>query len=268
MANSAAATPSLEAYQLRLPVFEGPLDVLLRLIEREQLAISEVSLLVVLEQFFAFMESLDAPPPEVVAEFAAVAGRLSLLKSRSLLPQPPKQVEESDELDLVRQLEAYRALKAAAALLGQRQQSETGAYGRGDGVAAPSAEPARIAPQQPTALAKAVGRWLTRIPAATELRAIRRIVSLREMIDRIAMLFAKERRVPFDRILATCADRQEAAVAFLALLTLIRRQTIVATQQESFHPITMTRPPANRRSQSATTELEQNEANVHVFQQR
>lgn len=114
---------SLDAYQLRLPVFEGPLDVLLRLIEREQLPISQVSLLAVLDQFLAFTRQIEAAHPEVVAEFAVVAGRLSLLKSRALLPRPVKAPDEADVPDLVRQLEEYRVLKSAATLLGERQQT-------------------------------------------------------------------------------------------------------------------------------------------------
>jgi segregation and condensation protein A len=242
MANLPGATTTLEAYQLRLPVFEGPLDVLLRLIEREQLAISEVSLLVVLDQFMAFMQTLESPAPDVVAEFATVAGRLSLLKSRSLLPRPARPPEETDEPDLVRQLEEYRALKAAAELLAVRLQSGSGAYGRGDGVATPSAEPAQfapLAPQAATALERAVKRWLTRVPPRPELRAIQRVVSLREMIGRIAALIEHERRLPFERVRATCASRQDVAVAFLALLTLVRRQVIAVEQPDLFGTITL-----------------------------
>jgi segregation and condensation protein A len=230
-------TPTLEAYQLRLPVFEGPLDVLLRLIEREQLPISDVSLLMVLDQFLAFMAGLDSPSPEVVAEFATVAGRLTLLKSRALLPRPPAPIEETDEPDLVRQLEEYRAVKAAAALLAVRQGAGAGAFGRGDSISLPAEQPTRLTPQPANVLTKAVGRWLSRIPARPELVPPRRVISLREMIAKIVQALDGERAVSFDRIRATCVGRQDVAVAFLAILTLLRRQRIEARQDELFGPI-------------------------------
>src|SRR6478609_5006472 len=155
MPNATATGPTLEAYQLRLPTFEGPLDVLLRLIEREQLPVSEVSLLAVFDQFMAFLAGLESPAPEVIADFATVAGRLSLLKSRALLPQPAKPCEDEPEIDLVRQLAEYRAVKAAAELLDGRQRSGIGAFARSETNALPEAEPGPLMPQPATALTKA-----------------------------------------------------------------------------------------------------------------
>jgi segregation and condensation protein A len=224
-----------------LPVFEGPLDVLLRLIEREQLPISDVSLIAVFDQFMAFTRTLDGLRPEVIADFAAMAGRLSLLKSRSLLPRPPQPAEEADELDLARQLEAYRAIKVAAELLAEKQRAGTGAYSRGGSVAWPVAAPARLSQQEPSVLAAAVQRWLTRAPHRPVVVATQRTVSLREMIARITSLLERQRRVSFVRIRDECTSRHDVAVAFLALLTLLRRQAIVATQSELFGPISVER---------------------------
>src|SRR5918997_1061082 len=163
---------TLDGYQLRLPSFEGPLDVLLRLIERDQLAISEISLLTVFDQFMAHLDAMEAYAPDAIAEFLMVAGRLSVLKSRALLPRPARPQEEPEEVDLVRQLEAYRAVKAAAELLAVRQRTGSGA---------------------------------------------------------------------FSRIRAICAGPQDTAVAFLAILTLMRRQAVIATQRELFGPINLAR---------------------------
>jgi segregation and condensation protein A len=232
---------TLDGYQFRLPSFEGPLDVLLRLIERDQLAISEVSLLAVFDQFLAHLDTLGAEAPDAIAEFVLVAGRLSVLKSRALLPRPAKSLEEPDEIDLVTQLEAYRAVKAAAMLLGVRQRNGSGAFGRGEAITSPPPEPARFAPQPPSALAEAVSRWLTRVPAKPALLAPRRVISLREMISRITSALDYETRISFDRIRATCAGPQDTVVAFLALLTLIRRHTLMATQSELFGPIELAR---------------------------
>jgi segregation and condensation protein A len=233
--------PSLGGYQLQLPAFEGPLDVLLRLIERDQLPISEISLLAVFDQFMAHVAALDSPELVIVAEFVTIAGRLSVLKSRSLLPRPPVTQDELDEVDLVRQLAEYRAVKAAAELLAVRQRAGSGAFGRGESVAPPPAEHARFTSQHPSSLAKALSRWLTRVPAAPVLLSPQRVVSLREMATRITSALDCEKRISFDRIRRTCAGRQETAVAFLAILTLLRRQTIHVMQPELFGPITLTR---------------------------
>lgn len=241
MTQASAVIPSLDGYQLRLPAFEGPLDVLLRLIERDQLAIREISLLAVFDQFMAYVDALDSPAPVVIADFVAVAGRLSLLKSRALLPRPAKPSEEMDEIDLVRQLEEYRAVKAAAELLAGRQRTGSGAFGRGEAIARPPLEPVRFATQPPSALAKAVCRWLTRLPPRSEILAPFRVVSLREMIVRIGSLLDREGETSFERIRATCAGRHDTAVAFLALLTLMRRHVVVATQTELFGAIALSR---------------------------
>src|SRR5919112_531883 len=203
MTQSSAMVATLDGYQFRLPSFEGPLDVLLRLIERDQLAISEVSLLAVFDQFLAHLETLEADAPEAIAEFVVVAGRLSVLKSRALLPRPAKPLEEPDEIDLVSQLEAYRAVKAAAELLAARQRAGSGAFGRGEAVASPPIESVRFAPQSPSALAEAVGRWLTRVPARPALLPSHRVVSLREMISRISAALSHETSISFNRIRAT-----------------------------------------------------------------
>ena len=103
----------LAGYQLRLPSFEGPLDVLLRLIERHQLAIADVSLVAVTDQFLAYLDELEAAPAATVAEFAAMGARLVLIKSRSLLPRPAV-ADEGEPEELVRQLIEYRSVQAAA----------------------------------------------------------------------------------------------------------------------------------------------------------
>ncbi|MGH2613698.1 MAG: segregation and condensation protein A [Thermomicrobiales bacterium] len=263
MSSSAAAIPSLDEYQLRLPNFEGPLDVLLRLIERDQLEISELSLLAVFDQFMAYMHALDAPPPAVIAEFVAVAGRMSVLKSRALLPKPPRAIEEAAEPDLVRQLEEYRAVKAAAELLAGRQQQGAGAFGRGESIAFPEPSPMQISPQPSTSLAQAVSRWLTRIPAKPVPLAPLRVVSLWEMISRITSALGANRQVSFGQIRDGCGSRQEVAVAFLALLLLLRRQTIRATQHERFGAIILARSETNAATMAQPAPLVRYGSNGH-----
>ena len=259
MARVLSGPPTLDGYQLRLPAFEGPLDVLLRLIERDQLSISDISLLAVFDQFMAYVDSLGSSSPDITAEFVTVAGRLSVLKSRALLPREAKPADEPDEIDLVRQLEEYRAVKAAAELLANRQRTGAGAFGRGGGIASPPAEPPRVFPQPATALTRAVSRWLTRIPTKPALVPSFRTVSLAEMVARITGALARNRQVTFEFIRGTCAGRHETAVAFLAMLTLTRRQMIVAAQTELFGSIVLSCPQSdpNPTSRSKNWESDQ-----------
>src|SRR3989304_6201578 len=102
------------------PVFEGPLDLLLHLIEREDLDITAVSLVQVTDQYLALLRSADQIDLRALADFVAVGAKLLLLKSRALLPRTPEEVEadelEAEEIaqDLTAQLEEYRAFKSAA----------------------------------------------------------------------------------------------------------------------------------------------------------
>jgi segregation and condensation protein A len=232
---------TLESYQLRLPSFEGPLDLLLRLIEREQLPISDVSLLAVFDQFMEFARQLGESSLEASAEFAVVAGRLSVLKSRALLPRPPRSAEDEEDVDLVRQLEEYRVFKQAAASLAESFLRDEASFERGHSVPAPPENRLSLKPQPPIVLAKAVSRWLTRRQSPTVQVPSPRMVSLREMTVRIASLLDRSHRLSFARFCATCTHRQEVVVAFLALLTLLRRRMVDVEQGELFGPISVTR---------------------------
>ncbi|MFT4037477.1 MAG: ScpA family protein [Thermomicrobiales bacterium] len=235
----APTTPLLHEYQLRLPSYEGPLDVLLRLIEHQQLPITDLSLMAVLEQFVAYIASRVDPAPGEIAEFAAIAGRLTLLKSRELLPRPAPDLEEEDPDDLVRQLEEYRAIKLAAATL-SAAHGQTG-FGRGASIVHPPPVTTPISVQTPRVLARALRRWLSRVPAEPLPLTTRHATTLREMISRVFSLLDRGEEASFSRFAAGVASRQEQALAFLALLTLIRRHAVEASQPSLFGEITVSR---------------------------
>lgn len=239
MVIAAPATPLLHDYQLRLPSYEGPLDVLLRLIEGQQLPISDVSLMAVLDQFLAYMATRFAPEPGEIAEFAAIAGRLTVLKSRELLPRPAPTLEEDDPSDLVRQLEEYRAIKIAAALLSTTQG--IGGYGRGASIEHPPPVVAAMPRQSARVLARALHRWLSRVPSSPLAVASRHTTTLREMVSRVFALLSTDGAGNFSVFVRRVPERQDRALAFLALLTLIRRHAVEASQPMLFGEITVTR---------------------------
>lgn len=245
----AAESPLLLDYQLRLPSFEGPLDVLLRLIERDQLPITDVSLVTVTEQFLAYVESLGSVSPQVLAEFAAVGARLVLLKSRSLLPRPATTDDEADPGDLAQQLIEYQAIKRAALELAQRDQLGIGAFVRArNPVATPTPmEPPKLAAHEPSWLAKALRRRLAMIPSPREVVTARPLISLAAMVERVLRLLSGRREVLFSRVAADCENAHEIRTAFLAVLVLIRRRVVDADQAELFGDITLRRRPGHWR---------------------
>src|SRR5829696_7814937 len=231
----------LPGYQLRLPTFEGPLDVLLRLIERDQLAIADVSLVAVTDQFLYYVNSIGCAQAAVLAEFATVAARLILLKSRSLLPRPQIHAEqEIDPDDLVKQLTDYRRFQEAALLLGDWDSRGAGAFGRGMGVQVPAPVAlAPLAPHQPSSLARALRRRFSQVGPELQVLAARPIVTVREIVARALGLASSRGRFCFRDVLSRGADRQEVLTAFLAVLVLVRRRVMDVEQAVPFGEITL-----------------------------
>ncbi len=230
-------------WQLRLPTFEGPLDVLLRLIEKQQLPITDVSLALVSDQFLQAARELGGSAPETIAEFTAVGSRLVAIKARSLIPRPPAPVEEEDEDGLVVQLLEYKAIKEAARQFAQIDKLGMVAF-------SPSAEAIEL-PDKPKEfplgrheaswLARALQRKLVVIEPVRQMVLIKPVVSLREMIGRLSDALAGG-NTSFSRIAQTnCQDASERRALFLALLVMIRRGAADAEQHEPFGEITIER---------------------------
>jgi len=245
--------PGVSDYQLRLTSFEGPLDVLLRLIERHQLEITDVSLVMVTSQFLTYLDGLLDTPSETVAEFAAVGARLVLIKSRSLLPRPPEP-EDAEPEDLIRQLVEYRSVKEAALQLAERDLLAAGAFERGGAVALPTpTAPPRLMAQPPTVLVRALRRRLVRLPQQAGVMSSQPIVTLREMVERVLASLRSTQPLSFSTIRRDCRDRHDVLTAFLAVLVLMRRQAVDAHQAELFGEIMVRRRVATGPFDPATT---------------
>jgi segregation and condensation protein A len=235
---------TLANYQLRLPDFEGPLDLLLRLIERSQLAIADVSLVAVTDQFLAVIaEMRSTTPAETIAEFATVGTRLTLLKSRSLLPRAPKiDDEEHIQGDLTAELNEYKRMKELAQQLGERHASGLSLFSPAMRlpISIPTeAKDVKLVAYEPSVLLRSLRRRLTTVPKPVQLLRQRRMVSIHEMIDRVVELTARLKPVSFNKITDEYQTRTEVATAFLAVLVLVRRRSLQATQGGLFAEITL-----------------------------
>ena len=219
-------------------VFEGPLELLLALVEREEVDIFKVSLARVTDAYLADVASREIADPQEMAEFLWMAARLLLLKSISLLPGETPTDEEAELLgweDEVRQrLEEYRAYKEIAGELLERAQQETFSF-------PPPARPVEAGGQEQPLdvelLVVAFNSVLARIPPRP-LVVQGRTWTLQEKVDLIS---DRLRRGPIEltELILESSDRLEAVVTFVAVLELLRRSLIRVKQKERFGPIHM-----------------------------
>jgi segregation and condensation protein A len=236
-----SSSQEVQPYRVRLKVFEGPLDLLLHLIEKQELDITTVSLAVVTDQYLEYIARLERVSVEDLADFLVVAARLLLIKSRALLPSPPlSEAEEEEDLgaDLVRRLKEYRKFKQAAQLLREREESGLRAYLR---VAPPPRLERKLdmtglsVDELVSAVREAL--LLRPAPVLSDEVVAPITVSISHMIQRIESLLVQERSFSFNRLLQSAASRTELIVTFLAVLELIKAQRVWARQERLFGEI-------------------------------
>ena len=231
-------------YTVTLPTFEGPLDLLLRLIERAELDVTTIALAEVAEQYLAHVRALDQPDPQALAEFVSMAARLLLIKSRALLPRPAmlehgRAADEDDAETLARQLREYKRYRQAALLLRQWQDAGRQTFLRTAPVAI-AAEPQQlILNHQVGDLVVALERRLQlALPIdQTASLVLAPRLTVRVVADRIRERLARQAWFDFEDLLATTCTRQDLIVSFWAVLELLKRRAISIEQPALFSAI-------------------------------
>ncbi len=224
-------TASLGSEQpaIRLPVFEGPLGLLLALVEQRRLDVTEVSLAAVADQYLEAVRSLPDPHPDLLAEFVAVAGRLLLLKSRALLPRPVELAADDPLVDLEQRLAEYRRVRDAAAqleCLEARNQPAFAALPR----RIESPEPVLVAPTA-RELFQHAWRLLRRAPVEIQRRVVEPVVRVlvEARVAYLLALLAAQPRLAWER--AAGARRDEVVATLLAALELFKRGRLGLEQE-------------------------------------
>jgi segregation and condensation protein A len=230
-------------YKVRLEIFEGPLDLLLYLIKRDELDIYDISLERITSQYLEYLQAFKELNIDVAGEFVVMAANLIYLKSRSLLPadqQPPEEdVDETDpRWELVRQLIEYKKFKEAAGELQQRELAQERIFAR-TGLCAPSElVPLRLGEVGIFQLINAFQNVIKRLDAKEDLREIfGENFTVSDKIDAILERIAEGGAVRFSALFAAIASRVEIVVTFLALLELIRLKQVRALQTSPFDEI-------------------------------
>jgi segregation and condensation protein A len=240
---AAQAAASGDGFVLQLAVFEGPLDLLLNLLEARQLDITEVSLLAVTEQYLSYLREAEQLNLDAFADFIAIGARLLLLKSRALLPRDPDAEpltaeDEADPAALVAALQEYRRFREAAEHLRELETEGRTAFRRG-------APPPELPPSTGldgttlTSLMDILREVLERVPPEKpKPRGVpRESVRLADRVHALVNLLDREGHTSFRRLISQAPSRLAVIVEFLAVLELVKTRYLEAQQAEAFGDI-------------------------------
>ncbi len=235
-------------YKVKFEVFEGPLDLLLYLIKKDEVDIYEVNLTRLATQFIEYIETMRMLDLEIAGEFLVMAATLMYIKSRELLPADQQaQIEGEDEgedprWELIRQLVEYKKFKDAAAQLQVLEARQEEVFPRTPSKLEFEAE----APARPEAsifdLVNAVNVVLKRFGQREDLRDIFEDKwTVSEKIEYLLRVLGERPSVRFSELFEGVTSRSEVVVTFLALLELIRLKQLTAIQREPFGEIEICR---------------------------
>lgn len=225
------------SFSIKTPQFEGPLELLLNLIEERKLLISDISLSQVADDFLGYIQNQVAFPIGQAAHFILVSATLLLLKSRSLLPVLSlTKEEEGDVKDLEFRLSLYQVFRNTAKSLSALRGRMF--FGNGARIQDPLFTPSQDLSL--SAVQEAVERVLLSAPKEIKRDevAVKSVISLEDMIERLSDRIEKAIQMTFRDFAGTnTADKREVVVGFLAMLELFKRGLLLVEQERTFGEI-------------------------------
>ncbi len=238
------ASHQTSGYTVTIPVYEGPLDLLLRLIEHAELDITAIALAMVTDQYLTHIRKLDNARPDEISAFLVIAAKLIQIKSEALLPRPPiRETAEDDPAEnLARQLRIYKRFKEIANLLDERDAQGLHTYLR---LAPPPKIEGRLDLSEIT-LTDLFEAARSTFMQGSEKQSLGTIISaprvtIRQKIAYITNALNKNKNASFKALLGASNSRLEVVVTFLALLELIKRYRVSARQDGLFGDIEIER---------------------------
>jgi segregation and condensation protein A len=241
-----AVKPGDAGRRFRLPVFEGPLDLLLHLIKRNELDPQEVTASIITEQYLQYLELLDSLNLDAAGEYLVMAATLLLIKSFSLLPHPGlADTEEGEELksELVARLLEYQRYREAGAKLGERPMLGRDVFTNpGEPTEADDSVTYRASLFD---LVEALREVFKRLGDKTPRQIVLRDIPVADCIPKVLEAISRAERVSFIALFEDLADHPLIIATFLALLELIRRGAVRAYQEHRQGPIMLARGKLN-----------------------
>lgn len=229
-------------YKIKLEIFEGPMDLLMHLIEKNQIDIYDIPIAIVTEQYMEYLKALETFNIDVASEFLLMAATLLQIKSRMLLPRPPQILELIEEEDprqeLVDRLIEYRRFKDMSTIMENMLKEREHFFTR-----LPEEFPVKI----PLPMGLNINDLVAAFAAVWESSiddyelVSREEFSVQDkMYDIIHLLYKYKGRIEFNQTLIRKGTKSEVVAAFLALLELVKLQRVIITQQERFSTIYIT----------------------------
>src|SRR5262245_32481206 len=245
--------------QVALDVFEGPLDLLLHLIQKHELDIFDIPVAFITEKYLEYLEQLRALNLDIAGEYLLMAATLAYIKSRQLVPTPDGPEDEADEEtgddpreELIRRLLEYQKYKAAAAQLGDRPVMGRNVWGRGSPVEVAPVERGVLAEVSVFKLIEALGRVLERARVKLAHDVVVDRISIADKIHELVDRLEREGGFTFESCFEGIEHsgdevtlRNRVVVTFLALLEMTRLRMIRLHQPEGSASILITRAAAD-----------------------
>jgi segregation and condensation protein A len=229
-------------YEIKLDIFEGPLDLLLYLIKKNEIDIYDIPIALITSQYLEYIEMLRSLNLDLAGEFLVLAATLIHIKSRQLLPveeDPSSEDEEDPRAELVRQLLEYQAFKEAALKLDGRPILDRDVFARSCNTSEQVGPeiPEDFAEMDVFDLVKAFQQILAKLDKTELMEIDMEQMSLADRINEIMEQLTLHRHMTFDELIAARKDRRWILYTFLALLELMKLRMIRAYQTESYGTI-------------------------------
>jgi segregation and condensation protein A len=226
--------------RVQLEIFEGPLDLLLHLIKKNEVSITDIPIATITEQYLATLDLMETLSLDVAGEFLVMAATLIHIKSRMLLPAGTEEEEEDDGIDprddLVRRLLEYQRFKDAADQLEGREILTRDVFVR-SATPPETVEPAPFREVSVFELLTALRRVIDRLPKDVYHQVILDKVTVREKMTLLLDTLRTQGQVLFEELFRDAQNRMDVVVTFLAMLELVKVRAIRIFQDEPAGPI-------------------------------
>jgi segregation and condensation protein A len=240
------ASHQTEKYSINTEVYSGPLDLLLQLIEKAELDITKLALAQVTDQYLAYLHTLQEQNAAEVSAFVVIAARLVQIKSAALLPRPViagQAIEEDPGEALAQQLILYKKFKMLALFLDEREAAGLRTYLRMGSVPhiliPTKLDISELTLEELVTTAREILGGKNNMPPLSQVVSIPRI-TIRQKINSIIENLRKTGSIKFSNLLSLKNNRLEIVVTFLAMLELVKRRIVGASQDDLFGEIELT----------------------------